>query len=100
MKQMIAKTALLVTVLALGACTMIWGKSYTQVDSSPDMVKYEYYLNGLNEERMEQEARDYCAEQQKEAVLQAREGNDKMTSTYICVPRIVYIPSAVPIDTK
>ena len=95
--------ALLLALVGLGACTAWWGRSFTMVDSSPDFVKYKYWLASVDEGGMNKEARDYCAVYNKVAVLQSRndpDGHEELVNTYLCVQPVVYAPSVNPIDTK
>jgi hypothetical protein len=97
MKQMIAKTALLVSLIALGACTLAWGRSFEQVDATPDYVKYKYYVATVDEGGMNREALEYCATYMRNAVLDDREAvpggaTDEFVSTYQCVQPVAIAP--------
>ena len=105
MKQMITRTVLILSLVTLGACTAVWGRSFDMVGSAPDYVKYKYYLTTVDEGGMNREAREYCAVYQKNAVLDDREtvpggAMDEYINTYQCVEPNMYVPTVAPMDTK
>jgi hypothetical protein len=98
MKRNVVKTALILSLIALGACTAAWGRSFTMIGSSPDYVKYRFYLSTVDEGGMNKEARDYCAVYLKNAVLEysePAEGNSsaELINTYQCVQPGVFTPN-------
>ena len=108
MKQIALKArqvALIVSVIALGACTAVWGRSFERVGAAPDYVKYKYYLSTVDEGGMNKEAREYCAVYQKNAVLDDREtiaggATDEYINTYQCVEPNTYVPVLDPNEVR
>ena len=103
--KMITKTLLILSLVALGACTAAWGRSFTEVGSAPDYVKYKYYVATVDEGGMNREARDYCAVYQKNAVLDDREtvpggATDEYINTYQCVEPNMYVPVVNPNEVR
>jgi hypothetical protein len=98
MRRNIVKAVLIVSLIALGACTAAWGRSFTQVDGTPDYVKYKYYMASVDEGGMNREARDYCAVYLRNAVLDNREAvpggaMDEFVNTYQCVQPVAIVPT-------
>ncbi len=102
MRQIALKMALVLSLVALGACSAWWGRSFEMVDSSPDYVKYKFWLASVDEGGMNKEARDYCAVYQKNAVLEDSQpvsGNSsaELINTYQCVQPVMFTPVMNPI---
>ena len=100
MKQMalnIRHVTLVLSLIALGACTAAWGRSFTMVGSARNYVKYQYYLATVDEGGMTREAINYCATNLENAVLVDREAlpggaMDEFVNTYQCVPTAMALP--------